>query len=45
MINSVARGWINHYGRFYKSMLYPLLQRINEQLVRARRKYKREHLA
>ena len=29
-------------GRFYKSMLYPLLRRINEHLVRwACRKYKR----
>jgi RNA-directed DNA polymerase len=30
------------HGRFYKSMLYPLLRRINEHLVRwAMRKYKR----
>jgi RNA-directed DNA polymerase len=44
MINSIVRGWINYYGRFYKSMLYPLLQRINEHLVRwACRKYKRLH--
>jgi RNA-directed DNA polymerase len=29
-------------GRFYKSMLYPVLRRINEHLVRwAMRKYKR----
>ena len=42
MIKSMVRGWINYYGRFYKSMLYPLLQRINEHLVRwACRKYKR----
>ncbi|MET7843514.1 group II intron maturase-specific domain-containing protein, partial [Streptomyces sp. NPDC005356] len=25
MFNSVVQGWINYYGRFYKSMLYPLL--------------------
>ena len=44
MINAVVRGWINYYGRFYKSMLYPLLQRINKQLERwACRKYKRLH--
>ena len=44
MINSIVQGWINYYGRFYKSMLYPLLQRINEHLVRwATRKYKRLH--
>jgi hypothetical protein len=30
------------YGRFYKSMLYPLLRRINEHLMRwAMRKYER----
>ncbi|MBV9141361.1 MAG: hypothetical protein JO115_10665 [Pseudonocardiales bacterium] len=44
MVNSVVRGWTNYYGRFYKSMLYPLLQCINEHLVRwAYRKYKRLH--
>ncbi len=42
MFNKVVQGWINYYGRFYKSMLYPLLRRINEYLVRwAKRKYKR----
>jgi RNA-directed DNA polymerase len=41
MFNSIVQGWINYYGRFYKSMLYPLLRRINEHLVRwAMRKYK-----
>lgn len=41
-INPIVRGWINYYGRFYKSMLYPTLKRINEYLVRwARKKYKR----
>ena len=33
-INSVVRGWINYYGRFYMSAPYPLLQRIKEHLVR-----------
>ena len=42
IFNPIIRGWINYYGRFYKSMLYPLLRRINEHLVRwAMRKYKR----
>ncbi len=42
MFNSIVQGWINYYGRFYKSMLYPLLRRINDHLVRwACRKYKR----
>jgi RNA-directed DNA polymerase len=34
MFNSIVQGWINYYGRFYKSMLYPLLRRSNEHLVR-----------
>jgi len=42
MFNSIVQGWINYYGRFYKSALYPLLKRINDHLVRwAMRKYKR----
>jgi Group II intron, maturase-specific domain len=42
IFNSIVQGWVNYYGRFYKSMLYPLLRRINDQLVRwAMRKYKR----
>jgi RNA-directed DNA polymerase len=44
MFNSIVQGWINYYGRFYKSMLHPLLRRLNEHLVRwACRKYKRLH--
>jgi RNA-directed DNA polymerase len=42
MINPVVRGWINYYGNFYKSALYPTFQRMNNILVRwATRKYKR----
>ena len=26
MINPVVRGWINYYGNFYKSALYPTFQ-------------------
>jgi RNA-directed DNA polymerase len=41
-INPIVQGWINYYGHFYKSMLVPLLRRIDEYLVRwAMRKYKR----
>ena len=41
-INAEVRGWINYYGRFYRSELNRLLRRINEYLVRwARWKYKR----
>jgi RNA-directed DNA polymerase len=44
MINPIVQGWINYYGRFYKSLLYPLLRRLNEHLARwASRKYKRLH--
>ena len=42
MFNVVLQGWINYYGRFYKSMLYPVFRHLNEILVRwAMRKYKR----
>ena len=41
-INVIVRGWINYYGRFYRSLLAQLLRRINDYLVRwAMRKYKR----
>jgi RNA-directed DNA polymerase len=42
MVNPVVQGWVNYYGRFYKSELYPLLRRVNDYLVRwAKKKYKR----
>ena len=42
MINRVVSGWINYYGRFYKSeLVHFLAQRINPHLVRwAMRKFK-----
>jgi RNA-directed DNA polymerase len=41
-INPVVRGWINYYGRYYRSRLVSPLRRIDEYLVRwAMRKYKR----
>jgi RNA-directed DNA polymerase len=41
-INPIVRGWMQYYGAFYRSELYPLLQRINGYLVRwLRKKYKR----
>jgi len=41
-INPIVRGWMNYYGAFYKSALYPLLERINAYLMRwIRKKYKR----
>jgi len=42
MFNRKLQGWINYYGRFYKSMLYPVFRHFNDTLVRwAMRKYKR----
>ena len=42
MFNPYIRGWINYYGHFYKSAMYPTLRRIDVFLVRwARRKFKR----
>lgn len=44
MFDSVIRGWVNYYGRFYKSALYPVFASLNRRLVRwARKKYKRYH--
>jgi hypothetical protein len=41
-INMVVRSWINYYGRFRPSALYPSLNRINDYLVRwVVQKYKR----
>ena len=41
-INPVIRGWMTYYGRFYRTVLNPLLERINSYLVRwAKWKYKR----
>lgn len=41
-LNPIVSGWIQYYGRFYRSAMYPLLQRINTYLRRwAGRKYRR----
>jgi RNA-directed DNA polymerase len=34
MVNPVVRGWMNYYGCFYRSALYPLFDRINTYLLR-----------
>ncbi len=42
MFSPVIRGWINYYGKFYKSALYPTLRHLNRTLVRwAMRKFKK----
>ena len=41
-VNPIARGWMQYYGAFYRSALYPLLTRINAYLMRwVRKKYRR----
>jgi RNA-directed DNA polymerase len=42
MFNSKVQGWINYYGRFYRSRLLYFLRGLNRHLMRwACRKYKR----
>jgi len=42
MVNPMLRGWINYYGHFYKTGLYPTFRHLNEYLFRwAQQKYKR----
>jgi group II intron reverse transcriptase/maturase len=43
-INPVVRGWIAYYGRYFPSVVTPILKRINAYLMRwAQRTYKRLH--
>jgi RNA-directed DNA polymerase len=42
MFNKIIQGWINYYGKFYKSAMYPLFQHLNRKLVFwVRMKFKR----
>lgn len=42
LVNPVVRGWMNYYGRFYRSKCVQVLRHLNEALAAwARRKYKR----
>jgi RNA-directed DNA polymerase len=42
MFNPVIRGWINYYGRYYKSALYPTFRYLDQCLANwAMAKYKR----
>ena len=42
LTNPVVRGWLNYYGRFYRSRCVQVLRHLNEALAAwARRKYKR----
>ena len=41
-VNQVVPGWVDYYGRYYRTALRPLLRRINAYILRwARKKYKR----
>ena len=41
-VNPIVRGWVNYYGRFYRSALNPILRCLERSMVYwARRKYKR----
>jgi RNA-directed DNA polymerase len=42
LVNPSVRGWMNYYGRFYRSKCLQVLRHLNEALAAwARRKYKR----
>jgi group II intron reverse transcriptase/maturase len=42
LVNPSVRGWMNYYGRFYRSKCLQILRYLNEALAAwARRKYKR----
>ena len=42
MINPAMRGWINYYGKYNRSGLYPVFRQLNHKLVLwTRRKYKK----
>jgi RNA-directed DNA polymerase len=42
MFNPVVRGWLQYYGRFYRSALYPPMRQLDRSLARwAYRKYKK----
>src|ERR1035437_4190098 len=41
-LNPIVAGWMNYYGRFYRSVMSPLLQRVSSYLRRwAGKKYRR----
>ena len=42
MFNAQVQGWVNYYGRYYKSAMYPFLRNVERFLTRwVMRKYKR----
>jgi RNA-directed DNA polymerase len=42
IFNPMIRGWINYYGRYYKSALYPIFNQLNMSIIKwVMRKYKK----
>jgi len=42
LVNPITRGWINYYGSYYRSALYPVFKHLDRTLVRwAMRKFER----
>ncbi len=42
MFNPKIRGWLQYYGRYYRSALYPMMRQLDRSLARwAYRKYKK----
>src|SRR5213592_5064603 len=42
MFNPIIRGWLQYYGRYYRSALYPPMRQLDRALARwAYRKYKK----
>jgi RNA-directed DNA polymerase len=42
MFNPIVRGWLQYYGRFYRSALYPPMHQLDRSLARwAEQKYKK----
>ncbi len=42
MFNPIIRGWIQYYGRYYRSALYPTMRELDRDLVLwAKQKYKK----
>jgi RNA-directed DNA polymerase len=42
MFNPKVRGWLQYYGRYYRSALYPIMRQLDRSLARwACRKYKK----
>jgi RNA-directed DNA polymerase len=42
MFNPIVRGWLQYYGRYYRSALYPIMRELDRDLAFwAKRKYKK----